>query len=315
MAIKLDPSLSIPFVHRAEYYAYREDFIAAEKDFKRAISNEPHQALPYWRYGSFIYLRDWDVAAALKLTFQGLQKQPETRLLEQMLKDIGWYYLEISDYQKAEYYFDKALVYNPDNISVLSKKGHLYKLTGQFDKLFGIAQRIMEISPLNQGLYELGMYYFLVEDYDQSVEYYSRYFTEASETAQGYNIMNNHMYGYALLKKGRVKEANEKFEFVLKLIREQGHVTVDYEYAKIYAAKGMVDSAYFHLEKAVAGDIRWGMSDFMERDPLFENIKDEPEFQRLVEIAREKVRLKREEVRKLEESGEIPTSLDKIELY
>ena len=40
-----------------------------------------------------------------------------------------------------------------------------------------------------------------------------------------------------------------------------------------------------------------------------------PEFQRLVGIAREKVRLKREEVRKLEESGEIPTSLDKIELY
>lgn len=53
----------------------------------------------------------------------------------------------------------------------------------------------------------------------------------------------------------------------------------------------------------------------MESDPLFENIKDEPEFKRLVAIAREKVRLNREEVRKLEDSGEIPTSLDRIELY
>ena len=35
----------------------------------------------------------------------------------------------------------------------------------------------------------------------------------------------------------------------------------------------------------------------------------------LVGIAQEKARLKREEVRKLEESGEIPTSLDQIELY
>jgi len=77
----------------------------------------------------------------------------------------------------------------------------------------------------------------------------------------------------------------------------------------------MVDSAYYHLEKAVAGPIQWGMSDFMERDPLFENIKDEPEFQRLVGIARDKVRLKREEVRKLEESGVIPKSLDELELY
>jgi len=48
---------------------------------------------------------------------------------------------------------------------------------------------------------------------------------------------------------------------------------------------------------------------------LFENIKDEPKFQRLVEIAREKVRTKREEVRKLEQSGFIPESLDEMELY
>jgi len=87
------------------------------------------------------------------------------------------------------------------------------------------------------------------------------------------------------------REANEKFEFVLNLIRDRGHPTEDYEYAKIYSARGMVDSAYYHLEKAVAGPIHWGMSDFMERDPLFENIKDEPEFQRLVGIARDRVRL------------------------
>jgi len=78
---------------------------------------------------------------------------------------------------------------------------------------------------------------------------------------------------------------------------------------------GLKDSAYYHLEKAVAGPIHWGMSDFLERDPLFENIRDESKFQQMVGVAKEKVRLKREEVRKLERSGEIPTSLDQIELY
>ncbi len=53
----------------------------------------------------------------------------------------------------------------------------------------------------------------------------------------------------------------------------------------------------------------------MERDPLFQDIEDEPEFQRLVFIARERVPLKREEVRRMEKSGEIPTSLDRIGLY
>ena len=173
----------------------------------------------------------------------------------------------------------------------------------------------MEISPLNTGLYGMGMYYLMIKEYEESIRYFDQYFTRASETAYWGQMYNSHMYGYALLQIGKQKEANEKFEFVLNLIRDRGHPTPDYEYAKIYSAMGMVDSSYYHLERAVSGPIHWGMSDFMERDPLFENIKDEPEFQRLVEIAREKVRLKREEVRKLEESGEIPISLDRIELY
>jgi len=315
-AIDLDPSLSDPYVIRADYFAYTTlDTVAAIRDYNQAISNGPHLPLPYWRFGVFQNVYRWDVGSALKLTFQGVQLQPEPWLLSQMLWWISWYYLEIADYQKAEYFVDKALIYDPDNISILQWKAHLYRVMGQYDKCLSVAQRIMEISPLNIGLYEMGMYYLIVKEYEESAKYFDEYFTKASETADFSDFQNNHMYGYALLKMGRAKEADDKFEIALNVLRERGHPTLDYEYAKIYSAKGMIDSAYYHLEKAVAGPIHWGMSDFMERDPLFENIKDEPEFQRLVGIAREKVRLKREEVRKLEESGEIPINLDEIELY
>ncbi len=313
-AIELDPILSDPYVTRAQYFT-AIDTVAAIRDFKQAISNGAHLPRPYWRFGQFQNFQNWDVAAALKLAFQGLQRQPEPWLLAQLLSDIGWYYLSVADYQKAEYYLGKALAYDPDNIGLMAGNGQLYKVTGQYDKLHRLAQRIMEISPLNRGLYEMGMYHLMIKEYEESIQYFDQYFTRASETAAHGVMYNNHMYGYALLKIGKQTEANEKFELVLNLIRDQGHPTEDYEYAKIYSARGMVDSAYYHLEKAVAGPIHWGMSDFMERDPLFENIKDEPEFQRLVGIARDKVRLKREEVRKLEESGVIPKSLDELELY
>lgn len=124
-----------------------------------------------------------------------------------------------------------------------------------------------------------------------------------------------HMYGYALLKTGNIEQAKEQFEQVIELIRDHGHPTPNYEFAKIYAAEGQLDSAYYYLEKAVNEPIRWGMSDFMQIDPLFENIYNEPEFQRLVAIARDKVREKREEIQELEESGEIPAALDELELY
>ena len=174
----------------------------------------------------------------------------------------------------------------------------------------------MEVSPNNLGLWMLGQYYLLIKDYAKSVDYFEEYFANASETAIAGTLDENHMLGYALLKTGRKKEGYQKLDFTLNHISERGGVlTPDYEFAKIYSAKGMIDSAYYHLEKAVAGHIHWGMSDFMELDPLFENIKDEPKFQALVEIARQKVRTKREEVRKLEQSGFIPESLDEMELY
>jgi len=224
-----------------------------------------------------------------------------------MLYQIGTYYLGIADYQKAEYYIDKALVYYPDYMLFNVHKSHLYRVTGQFDKLYGTAQRSMEEAPHEIGHLDMGIYYLLVKEYEESIKYFSQY-----EAAMG-REHNDHMYGYALLKAGYQKKAKEKFELVLEQLPQ---VTwAYYQYAKTYSAMGMIDSAYYYLEKAVAEPPLWGMSDFMERDPLFESIKDEPEFQRLVGIAREKVRLRREEVRELEKSGAIPASLDNIELY
>lgn len=314
-AIELDPSLSDPFLRRAEYYAYYTgDSIAAIKNYKEALSKGPHLPEAYLSFGKFHNQLRWDVASSLNFIFQGVQKQPESWLLAQMLSGIAWNYLEIAEYEKAEYYFDKALVYAPDHIGIMGQKEHLYWILGQHDKSLAVLQRIMEISPLNLGLLWLGMHYMIVKDYTQSIKYFDEYYTKASETASLHSMHQNHNYGFALLKMGRLKEANEKFEIALNYVRT-GSPTPDYEYAKIFSAKGMVDSAYYHLKKAVAGPIQWGMSDHMEYDPLFENIKDEPEFQRLVGIAKEKVRLKREEVQKLEESGVIPKNLDQIELY
>ena len=86
-AIELDPVLSDPYVTRAQYFT-TFDTVAAIRDFKQAISNGPQLPRPSWRFGLF---QNWqnDVAAALTLTFQGVQKQPEPWLLAQMLTEIG----------------------------------------------------------------------------------------------------------------------------------------------------------------------------------------------------------------------------------
>lgn len=314
LAIEMDPSLSDPYLRKAHFYTYYQpDSVAAIKNYKASIANGPHLAEPYWRFGNFYLSQRWDVATALKLIFQGLQKQPDSWLLARMLNSIGFIYLEIADYNKAEYYYDKALVYDPEDFNLIQSKAYLYSMTLEHDKQLAQLQKIMEISPLNRGLMGLGMYYMMVEDYAQSVKYFEEYYSRASETASVGVMHQNHNYAYSLKKMGRLDEANEKLEISLDALRRATWDT-DYDYAKIYAYRGMSDSAYYHLERYVTGDIRWGLSDHIEYDPLFESIRYEPRFQRAVAIAKNKVRHKREEVHNLELLGEIPTSFEELDL-
>ena len=321
-AIALDSTLSNAYVVRGDYNAYTTGFAhrdkeAAENDYKKALKIDPNDPYAHWRIGNFYggYGGNWELTSALKYLHKAINKQPEPWLLANILNEIGWIYLEVADYHKANQYMEKALSYDPENIFLMGYISQLYKVTREYKKLYELSQKVMEISPLNQGLWDLGQYYLLVGDYPQSVEYFNKYFSKASATAVLGTMYNKHMYGYALLKTGYEEKAKQQFDEVLQIIRDQGHPTPDYEFAKIYAAKNELDSAYYYLEKAVNGPIRWGMSDFMVTDPLFENIKDEPKFQKLVAVAREKVRKKRKEIQELEASGEIPASIVELELF
>jgi tetratricopeptide (TPR) repeat protein len=158
----------------------------------------------------------------------------------------------------------------------------------------------------------LGMYYLMVEDYEKSAKYFDEYYTKASETASAGVMHLNHNYAYALRKLGRTKEASEKIEIALNALRTATWDT-DYDFAKIYAYMGQPDSMYFYLEEYVSGDIRWGLSDHIVYDPLFDVIRNEPRFGQLVAQAKNKVKLKREEVKQLERLGEIPDSFEEFD--
>jgi tetratricopeptide (TPR) repeat protein len=228
-----------------------------------------------------------------------------------MLADIGIAYLELADYDKAEYYMSKALVIKPDNLGLMSFKGFMYEQMQELDNYWEVIQ-FLNSTNTSEGLWHTGNYFLYLKDYNQSVKNFDEYYSKTPETAYG-GLM--HLYAYALLKVGRVEEANRWFEITLKGLREQRHVTPDYEFAKIYAALGMRDSAYHRLERVAVGPGTWGIVSLLDIDPLFEDIRDEPEFQRLAGVFKDRVRVKLEEVRKLEESGEIPKNLDEIELY
>ncbi len=310
-AISLDPDLGSAYLHKGDYYAAFDVDLATE-NYQLSLEKSPKDPIIHWRWGYFQFDQHWNISDALRHSSQAIRLNPEYGQLTFILRDHGWYFLSIGDYRRSEYFFQQALELDPGNISVMSWMAHLAKVTNNMEQLRNIAERMTNESPENRGLWEWGMYYLLTEDYDRSVQYFDRFFMHASQTGEFGHYLNNHMYGFALLKLGRVKEAEEKFDLALEYVRKRGHATNDYEYAKVAAAREQIDSAYYHLDLAVRGSVHWGMPDFMERDPLFSGIKDQPRFQALVQIARDRVEAKRRSILPLLESGEVVLSLDEI---
>lgn len=312
IAIELDPDLSTPYYVRAEYNAYIEhDTAAAVRDFRTSIEHGPHLPFPYYHYGWF-RRHQGQIPEALVLTFRGMERRPDDWLLGEMLIAVGMDYVDIGDYKKAEYYINKALVLEPENVTFVLRKAHLYRVSGEHDKLLETARYMQDISPDERGPFEMGMYYLLTSRYDSSVAYFDQYFTD--ETKIGV-YSDAHMYAYALQRAGRVDEAAKWNEVLEKSLETRDHPSEDYEYAKIYSLKNMKDSTYARLAAAVDGPMmRFGLPDFMDRDPLFNEIHDESEFRQLSSIAKSKVRPLRERVSQLEKSGQIPADIEWLEL-
>ena len=306
-AIELDPELSAPYIFLAEYNAFvKGDSLVAVSNFEQAISNDPHLFHPYWSYGEFFRSRK-DYANALVNLFAALQRQPEEWDRTQLFFGVGQIYMDIGDFSKAEYYLDRALISDPDNLTLLLRKSHLYRVTGQHDALLPAVQKIMEIAPEDRGQYEMAMYYFITGDYHKSVEYFDRFV--ADETRPGV-YTDAHTYAFALKKIGRDEDAEKWFARMQAYLDQSHPPTADYEFAKLYAAQGKPEEAYDYLEQAAMMPLPFGLAEFMSRDPLFTALQNDLKFQELVDKAKAQVQKKKNAVREFERAGKIPDNVD-----
>jgi hypothetical protein len=70
------------------------------------------------------------------------------------------------------------------------------------------------------------------------------------------------------------------------------------DHAKVYAIRGEKDEVYLWLQKAIDGGYRW--YDWRVEDPAFENLRDEPRFQKMMAEIKYKVDEMRRRVERLE---------------
>jgi TolB-like protein/Tfp pilus assembly protein PilF len=314
IALFFDNKLAEAYTLKGTYFREIGKSEQAIKEYDKAIKLNPNDWMAYWGNGYWYYdctdlvnlINSWQKAASLN-------HGPE---LSTILSGIGYAYFCAGFLEKSKYYYQEGLKLDGDSSKyyylLASNERNLANFNKSID--FGLKSYEGDSTNNNEILELLGYNYERIGQHEESLKYYKKYF-ERLNTQKA--LTKNLMYriGYAYWQNGYKKEAeyffNEQIIYcnrMNELKRSWGQsLFTYYDLAAVYAFRKEKGKAYKNLRifNQIQRTPLW-MVTLIKNDPLFESIRNEPEFQKIVKDVEAKYQAEHERVRKwLEEQGNI----------
>jgi len=310
IALSFDNQLSEAYTLRGDYYNQIGNPEQAIQVYDKAIKYNPNDWMAYLGKGSVYYSTDMVYTINYIQKAASINHGPE---LPSLLRSIGWAYYCAGFPVKAKDYYQEALKLDGNQAIYYSLLARDEFWSENFNKSIEFGLKGYAIDSTNEGiLVFLGDNYQWLGQYEESLKYYKKYFERLK--AQGNkDLANTHRIGYAYWQNGNKEEAefyfNEQINYcssMIELGREWAQkLYTYYDLAGVYAFRGEKGKAFDNLR--IVDQIQriplW-MSMLIKTDPLFNNIRNEPEFQQIAKDIEAKYQAEHERVRKwLEEQG------------
>lgn len=304
-ALSYDDQLPDVFYIRGTYYGEKGDMEQALQDFDEALDLNPNYWLAY--YGKSIYVNDYIIA--LKNLLEAASLHPGSGLsdifekISFRLSETGfgelaksysvetiklkqdstsyyfWLWMYEFDHKKCMPFYEKRYSMDSTDITAIEFLSEYFELTGQFKENLSFKKKLVY-----------------------------RYSVESRKS-----INNMQRVGYAYSKNGLNSWAayyfNKQTAYCHDAIRlglPYGNSLAYYDLAGVYAYKGNKIKAYENLKifNQRSGRYFLWIVRYIKIDPLFNSIRNEPEFQNIVKELDAKYNAEHERVGKwLKEQG------------
>jgi TolB-like protein len=309
IALSFDNQLSEAYTLRGKYYSEIGKSEQSIEEFDKAIKFNPNSWEAFYEKGEFYYSTDLvnNINYLQKAAF--INRGAE---LPALLGEIGFAYLDAGFPDKAKKYCLDRLKLDGDSLSYYGVLADVEFWLVNFTKSIEYAEKGYAIDSTNYRiLVYLGESYSFLGQYKESLKYYKKYY-ERLKTNREFNSGTMHRIGYVYWQNGYKKEAeyffNEQIKYcnsIIQLKRSWGNFYACYDLAGVYAFRGEKDKAYENLR--IFNQIQhvplW-MTNLIKTDPLFNSIRNEPEFQQIGKDIEAKYQAEHERVRKwLETQG------------
>jgi TolB-like protein len=303
-AISLDPYLADAYWVRGAFYDdFLYDIPRAMEDLNRALELNPSHVGTIGQLAVLNWAHYRKIIPALRL-YRKLEKlEHSPRVLYSTYITMSQLYWDLWEHEKGYYYLDKAITYNTE---LNSLKAWYYVQQGRYSDAVTLIENTGNLAAL-------GFFHLLLEDYEKALQYWEAWELKVvAEGVQGIEELESwHRYGQVLAGLGREEEAKAMMQKQLDLnekllVNYQRAHLVYYESAGIHSFLGDKQHAIVYLRKFDSIN-RWddGKLHFIQRDPLFDNIREDVEFKEIVTRRLEENKRIREEIAMLQAAGEL----------
>jgi TolB-like protein len=308
VALSFNNQLSEAYTLRGKYYGETGKPEQAIEEFDKAIKLNPNDWMAYsgeyslyWDYTDLVNLINSSQKAA------SINRGPE---LPALLGNIGFAYFNAGFPDKAKQYFQDKLKLDGDSLEYYDALADNEFWLLNFNKSIEFAKKAYTID--SSYAFFLGMDYSWLGRDEESFRYFKKFYESLKFTGE-FNLNNMHRIGYAYWQNGYKEEAKYYFNEQIKhcnraieLKRSWGQGLYSYyDIAGVYAFTGEKDKSYKNLRifNQIQRVSLW-MANLIKTDPLFNSIRNEPEFQKIAKDIEAKYQAEHERVRKwLEEQG------------
>jgi TolB-like protein/Tfp pilus assembly protein PilF len=312
IALSYDDQLAEAYDLRGNYYREKGMTDLAIEEYNKSLKYNSSYWETYYDKG-MLYL--WHLGEIDKAILNLKQASLLHRgsYLTLLLQNIASAYQSTGFMEQAKSYFHESFELNGDTAKYFQNLSLSENFIGNYKKAIEFLKKAYTIDSSNiYVLDNLGFNYMLLGQYKESLKYYKKYLKRLEAFGDlSINVM--HRVGYIYWQNGYKKEADYYFDKQLEYcngiieVGRRPHQDIDvyYDLAGVYVFRGDKEKAYEYLRifnQRTRIPLR--MVTLLKDDPLFNSLRNEPEFQQIIRDQDAKYQAEHERVRKwLEEQG------------
>jgi TolB-like protein/AraC-like DNA-binding protein len=308
-ALLYDDQLDEAYFIKGEYYRINGQSDTALYNYDKALEINPNYFAAYERKW---YLLTWVLGDYVKGLDNCLKALNLIRGNERpsILKALGRTYLDVGFIEKAKYYYHEAFVLDSNKASYLRNLAWIEFCVENFEEALRLWKQLGKIDSTSTASQN---YYFVTPGHNEEAYILAAGDVENLKKSGTLNLIRSHRTGYAFWQVGKKKEAEFYFNQQIEYSKESIKLNRDidqrksayYDLSATYAFLGDKVKAYKYLDEySKRKSFSLSFVIFARHDLLFESIRKEDRFQKILQTIESKYQAERDRVSKWLEGQE-----------